>query len=84
LRDEPEFSFGGSPQIRPPSASDAEWSRYLFERENPKGLHLERWVHSYGCGRWFNVVRDTVSHHIVAVYLMGDAAPGVPDPAEHP
>jgi heterotetrameric sarcosine oxidase delta subunit len=24
----------------------------------------ERWVHTAGCRRWFNLVRDTVTHHI--------------------
>jgi len=24
----------------------------------------ERWVHTAGCRRWFNVVRDTVTHEI--------------------
>ena len=28
---------------------------------NPKGLHVERWRHVHGCGRFFNAVRDTVS-----------------------
>jgi sarcosine oxidase, subunit delta len=76
-RDEVEFSFGGPSHIaRPePTCSDAEWARYLFMRENPKGLHLERWCHSFGCGQWFNVARDTVTHQIHAIYRMGDAAP---------
>jgi heterotetrameric sarcosine oxidase delta subunit len=36
-----------------------------------KGLHLERWVHSFGCRQWFNVVRDTATHEIVEVIRMG-------------
>jgi len=24
----------------------------------------ERWVHSAGCRRWFNLVRDTVTHEM--------------------
>jgi sarcosine oxidase subunit delta len=59
----------------PPSASDLVWSAYLYLRENPKGVHYERWCHSYGCGRWFNVARDTLSHEIRAVYLMGEPRP---------
>ena len=61
-RDELEFSFGGEAHITRPGldASDAVWSDYLFNRENPKGIHYERWMHSYGCRRWFNVARDTV------------------------
>ena len=44
-------------------------------RTNRKGLNLERWVHTHGCGRWFNVARDTVTHRIEAVYGMGEAPP---------
>jgi heterotetrameric sarcosine oxidase delta subunit len=77
VRDEAEFRYGGPSHIqRPdPEVSDAEWGAYLFLRDNPKGLLCERWCHSYGCGEWFNVARDTVSHEIRAVYRMGKAPP---------
>lgn len=79
-RDEAEFVCGGTTHIARPAlaASDAEWGEYLFFRDNPKGLHRERWRHSFGCGQWFNVARHTVSHEVVAVYEMG-AAPPVAD-----
>jgi sarcosine oxidase delta subunit len=32
-------------------------------------------VHAYGCRRWFNVVRDTVTYRITAVYKAGESAP---------
>ena len=44
-------------------------------RTNPKGRHRERWCHSHGCGRWFNVERHTLTHDIVAVYRMGETPP---------
>jgi sarcosine oxidase, subunit delta len=74
VRDEPEFTLGGPAHIARPSAhvSDLEWTSYLYHRENPKGLHHERWRHTYGCGRWFNLVRDTVSHQVRAVYRIGE------------
>lgn len=77
LRDEPEFSFGGESHVARPAAAagDAEWADYLFFRTNPKGEHAERWCHSYGCGQWFNVVRDTVTHEIRATYPIGAARP---------
>jgi len=56
----------------PEQASDAEWADYLFYRDNHKGLHYERWLHSFGCRQWFNVARDTVTHEISEVYLMGE------------
>ena len=76
-RDESEFRFGGESHVeRPdPEVSDAEWADYLFNRENPKGLHFERWCHTYGCSQWFNVVRDTVTHEFHAVYKMGLSKP---------
>jgi sarcosine oxidase subunit delta len=76
-RDENEFVCGGTTHIaRPPlGASDRIWGEYLFFRENPKGLHRERWRHAFGCGQWFNVVRSTITHDIVSVYAMTDPAP---------
>ena len=74
-RDESEFVCGGEAHIARPlsenSISDAEFADYLFLRDNPKGLFLERWLHTAGCRRWFNVARDTVTHEIIEVYPMG-------------
>jgi sarcosine oxidase subunit delta len=67
-RDEIEFRYGGEAGIvRPPdpdALSDAEWAEYLHMRNNPKGRLQERWFHTYGCRRWFTLVRDTVTHEI--------------------
>jgi heterotetrameric sarcosine oxidase delta subunit len=48
----------------PASLSDEEWARFLFFRENPRGRSHERWVHTHGCRRWFELTRDTVTHRI--------------------
>ena len=81
-RDETEFSYGGEAHIArpkdPEKLSDAEWADYVFMRPNSKGVLLERWVHSHGCRRWFNVARDTVTYQIHAVYKMGEKPPRVP------
>lgn len=78
-RDELEFRCGGQSHITRPEpydqVSDADWGEYLFTRANPKGTHLERWLHAFGCRQWFNLARDTVSHEIKAVYRMDEAAP---------
>ena len=76
-RDELEFSCGGEAHATRPTidTDDAAWSDYLFFKENTKGIHYEQWMHQYGCGRWFNVARDTVTHEIHAVYEMGEAKP---------
>ena len=49
-------------------------------RANPKGVLAERWVHAHGCRRWFNLLRDTVSHRILAAYRIGERPPGGPGP----
>lgn len=69
-RPESEFRCGGTTGIaRPPlDCSDAEWTEYLYFRANPKGAHDERWCHGFGCGQWFNLRRDTVTHEVLAVY----------------
>ncbi|MBK7473322.1 MAG: sarcosine oxidase subunit delta [Betaproteobacteria bacterium] len=63
-----EFAYGGQSDIvrpkTPDAASDQEWAEYLFFRDNPKGSHRERWCHRDGCGLWFNLLRDTVTHRI--------------------
>lgn len=77
-RDEHEFVCGGQSHISRPSydvATDAEWAEYLFSRDNPKGVHLERWLHLYGCRQWFNIARDTRNHSIAASYRMLDPIP---------
>lgn len=78
-RDETEFHYGGQAHVpypeNPNELTDTEWSRYLFYRENPKGIFAERWVHSTGCRQWFNMLRDTVSYDIKAVYKMGTPRP---------
>ena len=72
LRNETEFSCGGEAHIARPisnkNLSNKEWSEYLFLRHNPKGIFLERWVHTSGCRKWFNLVRNTVTNEIYEIY----------------
>ena len=74
-KNETEFSCGGEAHIARPLAenkiTDLAFSEYLFMRDNPKGVFLERWCHTSGCRRWFNMARDTVSHEIIEIYAMG-------------
>lgn len=78
-RDEIEFHYGGQAHLgyphHPGELSDAEWGDFLFMRENPKGEWAERWTHSAGCRRWFNIVRSTVDHRISGSYPMGALRP---------
>jgi sarcosine oxidase, subunit delta len=66
-RDETEFKFGVEATVRrpdPDSADDRAWAGYLYERHNRRGRQQELWCHAGGCGQWFLVERDTVSHEI--------------------
>ena len=73
-RDLHEFSYGSEAHIQRPALSaklsDAEWADYLFMRQNHRGLMYERWVHTHGCRRWFNAIRDTVSDKVHITYPM--------------
>lgn len=55
-----------------PTLTDREFGEYLYFRKNIKGPQLERWFHAYGCRRWFNVARDSVTHEIKTAYKMGE------------
>lgn len=78
-RDEVEFVCGGESHIarsQPPhSVSDAQWAEYVFFRRNERGISYERWLHRYGCGQWFNVARDTLTHVVHASYGVADRKP---------
>ena len=77
-RPDSEFTAGGEAHITradPNASSDREWGAYMYFRDNVKGVQRERWYHAYGCRRWFNIVRDTVTHEIGAVYPMGEPPP---------
>jgi heterotetrameric sarcosine oxidase delta subunit len=74
-RDETEFTYGGPSHVARPDldSTDRAWTRYLYTRQSTKGPYRERWLHSFGCGRWFNVFRDTMTHEILKVYRMGES-----------
>ncbi|WP_315278333.1 sarcosine oxidase subunit delta [Kocuria carniphila] len=82
-RNETEYHYGGEAHVPYPQdpfqLTDQQWAEYLFYRSNPKGLIAERWVHSAGCRRWFNAVRDTVTYEIKTVYRVGDPRPSLDD-----
>lgn len=74
---EPEFAYAGEAHVaRPgPDASDEAWRDFLFIRRNVRGVHLERWRHVHGCGRFFNAARHTVSDRFLTTYRVGDPRP---------
>ena len=78
-RDETEFHYGGQAHVAypadPDALDDAAWAEYLFVRDNPKGEWAERWAHSGGCRRWFNLIRDTATHSVLQSYEAGEPRP---------
>jgi sarcosine oxidase subunit delta len=82
-RDETEFTYGGQAHVPypgdPAALSDKEWAEYLFYRENTRGIFAERWMHSAGCRKWFNALRNTITYEFVLTYPAGTPRPPVPD-----
>jgi sarcosine oxidase, subunit delta len=68
--EETEFHAGGEAHLKRhgPGSSDVDFEEYLFMRENPRGVHFERWRHVYGCGKWFHVARDTLTLEVFGGY----------------
>ena len=63
-----EFLYIGAADLARPAtdAPSAAWHEYVYQRENPAGLHRELWHHVNGCRRWLIVTRDTLTHVIAA------------------
>jgi len=68
--DETELLGGGEAHLKRfgPGSKDADFEAYLFGRENPRGVHFERWRHVYGCGKWFLAARDTATLEVFGTY----------------
>ncbi len=68
--DESELSPGGEAHLKRfgPGSTDADFEQYLFGRQNPRGVHFERWRHAYGCGKWFHAARCTVTLEVFGTY----------------
>ncbi len=66
-RDEIEFRYrGDASAARPASEQDdaAAFSAYVYERDNPRGWHLEWWLHVGGCRKLLKIARHTLSHEL--------------------
>ena len=77
IADETELSPGGEAHIQRmcSGSSDKEFYSYLFERKNPLGVHFERWLHSYGCGKWFHAARCTKTMEVFGTYIAQEIKP---------
>ena len=79
MADETELTAGGEAHLKRfgPGSSDEDFEAYLFERENPKGVHFERWRHSHGCGEWFHAARNTMTLEVYGTYPAQTSEPPV-------
>ncbi|MGG7643985.1 sarcosine oxidase subunit delta [Rhodovulum sp. YNF3179] len=68
--EETELTPGGEAHLtrHGPGASDDDFTGYMFERKNPRGVHFERWRHSFGCGKWFHAARCTATLEVFGTY----------------
>jgi sarcosine oxidase subunit delta len=67
-RNEIQFVYGGPVSVErpePTAVKDDDWVDYLTMVPNPVGPVHEKWWHARGCGEWFTLWRDTVTHDIV-------------------
>ena len=67
-----EFQYGGEVRAmpNPESASDTEWTDYLFNRNGEPGIIREWWYH-LASGTWFVAERDLVKDVFLRTYLFG-------------
>jgi heterotetrameric sarcosine oxidase delta subunit len=82
-RDETEFRYRGDASRTRPAvdAGLAAFSGYTYERDNPRGWHVEWWLHVGSCRRLLKVVRHTLTHEIHAVGSHEDRLSLPPDAA---
>lgn len=75
--EETELAPGGEAHLKRvgPDGDDAAFEAYLFDRKNAKGVHLERWRHAYGCGKWFLAARDTATLQVYGTYRAQSSGP---------
>jgi len=75
-REEEEFHAAGQAHMPrpkdPDGMSDEQWGDYLNYRISARGAHRELWHHSAGCGKYFNILRDTVTYEIYGTYKAGE------------
>jgi heterotetrameric sarcosine oxidase delta subunit len=48
----------------PQTATPAQWRAYLYEQDNVAGWSTESWYHTFGCRRFVDVERHTVTNEV--------------------
>ena len=68
LRDQSEFTYVREMAPVPVlDARTADWQRYVYDRDNPCGPHMEWWHHNHGCRQLLAIERDTRTHEVLNV-----------------
>ncbi len=73
-RDVGEFTYGGDATVARPAMDETDpavWNRFVYDRENPRGAHLEFWQHTGGCRAWIKLQRNVLTHEVGASELVG-------------
>ena len=70
-REHSEFTYGeDATRATPENGAPLEqWNKFVYERDNPAGEHIEYWHHAFGCRAWLKVQRNTLTHDISWVGL---------------
>ena len=65
-RDETEFRYFGDAELSRPDidADLAAFNSYAYQRDNPRGWHVEWWLHVGGCRKLIKIVRHTFTHEM--------------------
>lgn len=73
ISNDDEFVIDRTNLVARPSLNvvDATRKHDALKRQAPAGVQLERWGHFLGCGRSFNVARDSRTREIVQTYATG-------------
>jgi len=73
-RDVAKFTYQGDGTVKRPAMSETAlepFEAYVYDRENPAGLHKEIWQHTGGCRSHVLVERDTVTHKVFSCEAIG-------------
>ena len=68
-RHETEFTYGGDGSVTAPRVENTvanDWHTFVYDRKNPAGALTELWHHSYGCGKWIKLKRDTTTNEFLS------------------
>ena len=68
-RAQTEFSYIDDATARRPnmdSVNEAEHFKFVYECDSRRGVQYELWHHHAGCGKFFKIHRDTITHEIHA------------------